>query len=69
LGDFEIGNTSIYTLNNPDNGLYVFVLEGEITIGDQVLTRRDAIGIWDTDQITLTTKAPSKVLLMEVPMA
>jgi redox-sensitive bicupin YhaK (pirin superfamily) len=69
LGDFEMGNISTYTLNNPGNGLYIFVLEGKITIEDQILNRRDALGIWDTDQITLTSNAPSKILLMEVPMA
>ena len=69
LGDFDTENTSTYTLNKPSNGLYVFILEGEITIGEQALKRRDGLGIWDTDDITLTAATPSKVLLMEVPMA
>ena len=69
LGDFETKNTSTYTLNKPGNGIYIFVLEGEVAIGDQALKRRDGMGIWDTDQIELTATAPSKVLLMEVPMA
>ena len=68
LGDFETGNTSTYTLNKASNGLYMFVLEGEITIGEQKLGRRDALGIWETNEITLTSSEPSKVLLMEVPM-
>jgi redox-sensitive bicupin YhaK (pirin superfamily) len=69
LGDFEEEITSTYTLNESNNGLYMFVLEGELIIGGQTLKRRDGLGIWETDQITLTTKVPSKVLLMEVPMA
>ncbi|MCM4152362.1 pirin family protein [Arenibacter sp. N53] len=68
LGDFETGNTSTYTLNKAGNGLYMFVLEGEITIGEQKLGRRDALGIWETNEITLASSEPSKVLLMEVPM-
>ena len=68
LGDFESKITSTYTLNKIDNGLFVFVLEGEITIGDQILKRRDALGMWETNEITLTSLKPSKILLMEVPM-
>jgi redox-sensitive bicupin YhaK (pirin superfamily) len=69
MGDFEVENSSTYTLNNSNNGLYIFILEGSIVIEDIVLKKRDGLGIWDTDQITLLTKAPSKILLMEVPMA
>ena len=69
LGDFGPGISSTFTLNNSHNGLYLFVLEGEINIEDQVLKRRDGLGIWDTEQIKLTAKVPSKVLLMEVPMS
>jgi len=68
LGDFESGKTSTYTLNKTNNGLFLIVLEGEIIIGEQVLKRRDALGIWETNEITLTSSEPSKILLMEVPM-
>ncbi|MCK0145724.1 pirin family protein [Arenibacter sp. F26102] len=68
LGEFETGITSTYTLNKTSNGLYIFILEGEITIGEQQLKERDAIGIWETNEITLTSTESSKVLLMEVPM-
>ncbi|MCM4173245.1 pirin family protein [Arenibacter sp. TNZ] len=68
LGDFETGISSTYTLNKNSNGLFLFVLEGGITINEQQLKRRDAIGISETNEITLISTETSKVLLMEVPM-
>ncbi|MGB5499404.1 MAG: pirin family protein [Maribacter sp.] len=68
LGDFESGNETTYTLKKKDNGVYVFVLEGEVEINDQHLAKRDGYGIWGVDQFDFKSLGTSKVLLMEVPM-
>jgi len=44
------------------------VIEGEITIGDQVLKRRDAMGIWDTAVFDLNVLQDAQVMLVDVPM-
>ncbi len=69
LGEFDAENKLSYKLKDSNNGVYAFVLEGELTINDQKLNKRDGLGIWDTDKIEITTDNPSKVLLMEVPMS
>lgn len=69
LGDFEADTSSIYTLNNNRNGVYLFVLEGEIVVENQLLEKRDGFGIWEAEEIHLSASANSKVLLMEVPMS
>ena len=68
IGDFETGNKAAYTLKKKGNGVYVFVLEGEVKINDQLLSKRDGYGIWDVDQFKFKSVGQSKVLLMEVPM-
>lgn len=68
LSDFEGGKNTIYNLKSSTNGVYVFILDGEVVIGNETLNRRDAIGIWDTDEIDLEMKKDSKLLLIEVPM-
>lgn len=68
LGDFETGRNIEYTLKNKDHGVYVFLINGEAEVEETSLNERDAIGIWDTNQISLEFKKPSKVLLIEVPM-
>jgi hypothetical protein len=46
----------------------LMVIEGEIALLDEVLSKRDAIGIVDHNEIRLTAKGASKVLVIEVPM-
>ena len=57
-----------YTLKDPRNGVYAFVLEGTVTIEGQQIGKRDGFGVWDTDAITISADGDAKVLLMEVPM-
>lgn len=68
LGDFDRGASQTYTLNRPGNGVYVFVIEGEVKIGDQVLHTRDGLGISDAERFTVDVVDDAKVLLMEVPL-
>ena len=69
IGSFEKGAATEYTFNKTGNGVYLFVLEGEVKVGDQELSKRDGYGIWDTSSFNLTASAESRVLLMEVPMS
>ena len=50
MGQIEKGETQSYHLKDPTNGVYLFLLEGQILIGDQVLTKRDGFGMWDNQQ-------------------
>ena len=50
------------------NGMYVFVVDGDIQIGDHYLSKRDAIGISETDHVTITAKNKAELVLIEVPM-
>lgn len=68
LGKFEAGKSDTYTLNKAGNGVYVFVLDGNIEIDGQKLSKRDGLGVWDTAAITVQSDTDSRVLLMEVPM-
>jgi len=44
------------------------VVEGEIEIDGNVLSKRDAIGVWDTDAVSILTKSRTELLVIEVPM-
>ncbi len=70
LGDFDKGITTDYKIKKSGNGVYVFVLKGEVAIEDQKLETRDGFGIWDTNQFTITANTEdTEILLMEVPMS
>ncbi len=49
--------------------MYVFVLNGDVHINDQLLHTRDGYGIWEVDQFEIKADTQAEVLLMEVPMA
>lgn len=68
LGEFETGTSGSYTLKNPGNGVYAFVIEGEATLAGHALSPRDGLGVSDTDSFEFKAKKGAKVLLMEVPM-
>ncbi|WP_375339430.1 pirin family protein [Okeania hirsuta] len=51
LGKFEAGASDTYTINKAGNGVYAFVLEGDVSIEGQALNKRDGFGVWNTDKI------------------
>jgi len=68
MGQFDASATTSYNLKKPGNGMYLFVLEGEVKVGDQVLSARDGFGMWNTEAFKIESNSKSKLLLMEVPM-
>jgi redox-sensitive bicupin YhaK (pirin superfamily) len=68
MGDFEAGQQINYDIKIPGNGVYIFLIEGKITIDGTDLNKRDALGVNDTGSITIETKSHSRILIMEVPM-
>jgi len=69
IGKFDKGHAAKYTLKKEGNGVYAFVLEGDLEINNEKLTKRDGMGIWDTESITVKASENTRVLLMEVPMS
>jgi len=70
MGQFDNGFSTRYNLKKKGNGIYAFVLKGDITIGSIKLNERDGLGIWDINTIAITANSQNaEILLMEVPMA
>lgn len=68
VGHFDKGFGTDYTIKLKGNGVYAFILSGEVNINGQELKTRDGYGIWDTDKISLKASAETELLLLEVPM-
>jgi redox-sensitive bicupin YhaK (pirin superfamily) len=69
LGNFDANIETPYTIKKKGNGLYVFVLKGDIIVNGQELNTRDGFGIWDIDSVNIKATSDAEFLLMEVPMA
>lgn len=50
------------------NGVYLFVIEGQVEAGGQVLQRRDGLGITDKDTVVVRAVTGAEVLAIEVPL-
>ncbi|MDC6349976.1 pirin family protein [Zeaxanthinibacter sp. PT1] len=68
LGHFDKGKQARYEINKQGNGVYIFVLEGSCKLGKTSLSRRDGLGIRDTESVDINFEEDTKLLLMEVPM-
>ncbi|MCX6207472.1 MAG: pirin family protein [Bacteroidetes bacterium] len=68
LGNFSKDFKTDYQIKKTGNGVYAFVLSGNILINDQPLEARDGLGIWDTDTLHITASTDAAFLLIDIPM-
>jgi redox-sensitive bicupin YhaK (pirin superfamily) len=68
LGTFDADSKASYKIQHPGNGAYVFFIEGQGVLDDTVLANRDAVGVYDTEELEIDFKKNSKVLIIEIPM-
>jgi redox-sensitive bicupin YhaK (pirin superfamily) len=68
LTDMDATTELNYKLKNSSNGVYVFVLSGDVTINGNKLNQRDGLGIWNTESLKIKADTNTEILLMEVPM-
>ena len=69
LNHLDAQGSTTYKLKNAANGIYLFVIEGEVIVEGEKLGKRDAIGISEAAQFTLSAETNAKLLAIEVPMA
>jgi len=69
LSSLDKGKQLEYSLKRKENGVYIFILEGDFTIAGEKLNRRDGIGISGTDKVSIEAISDkAELLLMEVPV-
>jgi len=68
LSRFDNGFSDVYEIKSKGNGVYAFIISGEVSINNQLLKQRDGFGIWDVEKITISANTDAEFLLMEVPM-
>ena len=68
LGDLNTNTKVKHSLKSTEHGVYVFVINGKIKIGDKELNQRDAVGVSETDDFEIEALEKSELFLIEVPM-
>jgi len=68
LGKFDQDVTANYSLKKEGNGVYAFILSGNLNIAGQELETRDGFGIWNINSFDIKASTDAEFLLMEIPM-
>ncbi len=65
----DAGKSIDIGLKSDNSGLYIFLVEGEVEVEGSSLGKRDAIGVYETNQISIESKEHSELIIIEVPMS
>ena len=68
LGYFEKGREINYDFDPVNKCVFIFIIEGKISINDHKLGRRDGLGVWDSSLVTIKCKEQSQFLIVETPI-
>ena len=68
MGKAKAGDDLKYKMQFPDNGIYLFVLDGSIKFDNDELNARDAVGIYDTDEVVFNATSDTNFIIIDVPM-
>lgn len=69
MGEFDKDFKISYALKDKRNGVYAFVIKGDVTVNGNALNERDGLGIWEVDKLDIQANSVgAELLLMEVPM-
>lgn len=70
LGNLDATFETSYHIQRPNkNGVYAFILSGDVTINGQQLNTRDGFGLWNLETLHIKADTKAEILLMEVPMS
>lgn len=68
LGNFKEEKNIAYKFRGENKCVFIFNIKGEIQVGGETISPRDAIGVWETDEINISVKADTEFVLLEVPI-
>ena len=66
--DLDINGTANYQLHNKNNGVYLFLLSGSLSVEGGELCPRDGAEISGVDRIDMEVKEPVELLCIEIPL-
>jgi len=66
--DLDRDRTFEYNLKSKDHGIFIMTIHGKISIENEFLNSRDAMGISETSSFKIQSEEDSELLFIEVPM-
>ena len=69
MADLEAGNEARYVKRRKENGIYFFVIEGNVTVDGHSLEPRDGLGLTQGESSLVRAATFVQLLAIEVPMS
>ena len=69
LGHFDVEQTINHIPKSKKHGEYIFIIDGEVEMGDKILKKGDSAEVIQADRLELKTKAPTQLLIIEVSVS
>jgi len=66
--DLGKGQSLNYHLKSKNHGVYVMTIHGDVSVDDNKLETRDAVGVYETESFIVNASDVSELLFIEVPM-
>ena len=68
LAKLQPSSSLEYEIKKSGNGVYIMSVNGNIDVEGTKLNTRDAIGVWETGKIQMSSMTGSDIMIIEVPM-
>ena len=68
LTNLDAGKEITYANAFTNNGVFLVVINGAVTVDGQQLNKKDALGISETESFTITATEDAELLAIEIPM-
>jgi quercetin 2,3-dioxygenase len=68
LASIDAANQIEYKINLAGNGVYIHCAKGIVKIESYTLENGDALGVYETDNVTITALEDAELIFVEVPM-
>ena len=68
LGYFDTAQELLYPFNPENKCVFIFVIDGRIRVDGTDIPARDAIGVWETNDIPIHIEAGAHFLVIETPV-
>ncbi len=68
LANLDASKSLVYSNAFKNNGVFLVVINGSVTVDGQQLNKRDALGISEIENFTVTASEDAELLAIEIPM-
>lgn len=68
LTKLDAGKEITYSNGFNNNGVFLVVINGAVSVNGEQLNKRDALGISETESFTITASEDAELLAIEIPM-